>query len=1295
MALDNKFDINNQNKVQSTPINTGSTSNTNGNESTTSKVISFENTTKENPIVETIKTEEFQQLTPEQQLAELKKKFPDIDEKTLQETINTVKSTIDQKETSQQTTDTTSTNENVSEDEQLLNQYAKEINKNNIDEVIAHIKSKNPKELTQEEQKILQNYETQKNNTKLIIRTETLEKYINKYGDEIDNIIPKSELNSKEWKSKTPKEKLDARADAVISRLNPNYDKITDPNVREKVKAEFYDKIGEIINPDWDTFKPEDKSKRIQMLAVMMDALETSGKPISTILTTDEQTRKDIMKQYGGRLINVIIADKNIDVTDPEWAQKNEKEQINAFADSVLETINPDFKTFSEEKKQEYRANFINKVGQEYIPNWDKLSNDDKAKFEKIFARQISAIKYSAETDGKIKTLEDYKNCDPKMQIELLERYEKAQKLQISTKDKIIRETIKSNNTYKISKKEILKTIDNQLKNQNLSPEARAELEKFREETFLASKISDNPDEKNVATLISTESDIKQKFKNNAKVYLQDIAKTYNLENIEDIKNNKEAMEYIFANCNDDKTRRRLCSLLGVNPIDVPQSKAQATDAMAQNLISADIKGIQNSTDALDKIGAKKVVNNALSEAPKYVKDHNGRLAIGEHAVNVDKDYSNAVAKSWNNLEYVTTEEAKALGRDFDTSENVSNAAKSLFTKTFVETAANDQIRIEYGQELSKIDNSSVTEGLAAASNSVGNEYRNQYNSYVETAAQNYPPEQQANIRSAMKTGEISQETLSQTTPPSNENYSNKTSEGNLGKDSTNTATNKSATSEAANTQNANAGIQNNAPQPQVSGRTSVSDTTNIYNTAAQTQNFTTQLKQQNATEPTYSTATSATENSTTSAKNTSAKAQNSSIDDNFTTEALQNKKEAVANNIENYQTKVETTNDEQQAKELTTENLEFIKLLQENTEPTDSEREKIRQIFKNAGTNINAIYTIIIDKYGSQAQDKFLEILASNGSSDSIRSFVNGMKSDSSIIKKLYTHCSNQKLKSELLNMLPINDIISMITTGQIKISDLGTTNYKRVIAELKQSDPEKLNELFGEFENNIRDKISSGYTLNNADRLALQNYLTNNIEGMSNTKFSRYLQYLPIDTREELVALKNNPKNKTEETENSQPQESKDSVDQANNAAKTNDLQTAKSQDEENIEKENKTQSLAQEKENKIFKDFETQTVLNDGTKVKRKETFGGISDNTDMYDDYEEISQVNETPSMKDPVLTPGSYEWQVKYNKQMDYQPKTQPTNLPEEDDGILLGSNKVSQRLKIDKMKKKGPFYFNA
>lgn len=1293
MALDNKFDINNQNKVQSTPINTGSTSSTTGTEST-SKVISFENTTKQDPVVETIKTEEFQQLTPEQQLAELKKKFPDIDEKTLQETINTVKSTIDQKETSQQTTDTTSTNENVSEDEQLLNQYAKEINKNNIDEVIAHIKSKNPKELTQKEQKILQNYETQKNNTKLIIRTETLEKYINKYGDEIDNIIPKSELNSKEWKSKTPKEKLDARADAVISRLNPNYDKITDPNVREKVKAEFYDKIGEIINPDWDTFKPEDKSKRIQMLAVMMDALETSGKPISTILTTDEQTRKDIMKQYGGRLINVIIADKNIDVTDPEWAQKNEKEQINAFADSVLETINPDFKTFSEEKKQEYRANFINKVGQEYIPNWDKLSNDDKAKFEKIFARQISAIKYSAETDGKIKTLEDYKNCDPKMQIELLERYEKAQKLQISTKDKIIRETIKSNNTYKISKKEILKTIDNQLKNQNLSPEARAELEKFREETFLASKISDNPDEKNVATLISTESDIKQKFKGNEKAYLQDIAKTYNLENIEDIKNNKEAMEYIFANCNDDKTRRRLCRLLGVNPKDVPQSKAQATDAMAQNLISADIKGIQTSTDVLHKIGAKKIVNNALYEAPKYVKDHNGRLAIGEHAVNVDKDYSNAVAKSWNNLEYVTTEEAKALGRDFDTSENVSNAAKSLFTKTFVETAANDQIRIEYGQELSKIDNSSVTEGLAAASNSVGNEYRNQYNSYVETAAQNYPPEQQANIRSAMKTGEISQETLSQTTPPSNENYSNKTSEGNLGKDSTNTTTNKSATSEAANTQNSNEVIQNDTPQ--VSGRTSVSDTTSIYNTAAQTQNFTTQLKQQNATEPTYSTATSATENSTTSANNTSAKAQNSSIDDNFTTEALQNKKEAVANNIENYQTKVESTNEEQQAKELSTENLEFIdKLLQENTEPTDSEREKIRQIFKNAGTNINAIYSIIIDRYGSQAQDKFLEILASNGSSDSIRSFVNGMKNDSSIIKKLYTHCSNQKLKSELLNMLPINDIISMITAGQIKISDLGTTNYKRVIAELKQSDPEKLNELFGEFENNIRDKISSGYTLNNADRLALQNYLTNNIEGMSNTKFSRYLQYLPIDTREELVALKNNPKTKTEEAENSQPQESKDSVDQANNAAKTNDLQTAKSQDEENIEKENKTQSLAQEKENKIFKDFETQTVLNDGTKVKRKETFGGISDNTDMYDDYEEISQVNETPSMKDPVLTPGSYEWQVKYNKQMDYQPKTQPTNLPEEDDGILLGSNKVSQRLKIDKMKKKGPFYFNA
>ena len=79
------------------------------------------------------------------------------------------------------------------------------------------------------------------------------------------------------------------------------------------------------------------------------------------------------------------------------------------------------------------------------------------------------------------------------------------------------------------------------------------------------------------------------------------------------------------------------------------------------------------------------------------------------------------------------------------------------------------------GKELSKIDNSAVTEGLAAASNSVDSGVRNQYNSYVEAAAKNYPPQQQEAIKSAMQTGEISKETLSQNTVSSSANENSKT----------------------------------------------------------------------------------------------------------------------------------------------------------------------------------------------------------------------------------------------------------------------------------------------------------------------------------------------------------------------------------------------------------------------------------------------------------------------------------------------------------------------------------------
>lgn len=94
----------------------------------------------------------------------------------------------------------------------------------------------------------------------------------------------------------------------------------------------------------------------------------------------------------------------------------------------------------------------------------------------------------------------------------------------------------------------------------------------------------------------------------------------------------------------------------------------------------------------------------------------------------------------------------------------MSESGRARFTKSVVETAPTPERQKAYAKELSGLGNESVNEGLAAASRSVDKSVRSEYNSYIQDAIKNYPPEKQAAIQNAMKTGEISQETLAKNT---------------------------------------------------------------------------------------------------------------------------------------------------------------------------------------------------------------------------------------------------------------------------------------------------------------------------------------------------------------------------------------------------------------------------------------------------------------------------------------------------------------------------------------------------
>lgn len=1219
MAIDKKIEILKTQQPQNVQT---STTGANGvsQAGQASQPINMKSETKSDPITDTIRTPEFQQLSSQEQLTKLKQLFPDIPEKDLLNTLNTVKSVIEQESENNPIVEEIEI-EPENENEQAINKVAKELENSgkknpSIDDVIAYVKSIPESERTIDQQKMLKYLNELEQKDIKTYTPQELKQILLENSEALDNLIPKEVLQSEEWQKKSPTDKLDARADVILSKMVSGYEELSERE-KKQYRNGFYNKVGQAINPQWNTYNIETKAKRITNMAVALDAAEFSNMSIKDVLTADEKDIERMAQNYrDNKILASFVNDSDIDVNDPKWIQKTGPEQIDEIAYSILQNMESKYKTspISEDTKNEW----IDNIGKQLYTDWDDIKNNNvtiKGKEvnltmdmrKEIFAKELSTMKSLGISP------EEYMNLSIAERYELVATYEKNNNIELSPRQQIIRETIIRCNSTEISEQDVIDTLKAK---ENLTTEEQNIL-KFYE----IAKEQYGRDSKHKKVLRPEDSIdyiVEQQYEGKYENFLKEkILDKHNIS-IEDLRKNKEAIVTILSYCHSPEAIKQMCDAIGIDPAQY-LGEDQAIDFASNGLINGKNKDLNIANKTFHRIGKHEHVDQTSLAVPKYIKDHNTRLEYAEQTAALDVRYTDAIAKSWNNLEVVTTEEAKALGMDFNLSENVSNAAKSTFTKAFIETAANDQIRVEYGQELSKIDNSAVTEGLAAASNSVGEEYRSQYNSYVETAMQNYPPEQQANIRSAMKTGEISQETLSQTTAPA----ASSATESNNSNNSTNTN----------NTSAANSNNNNNTVGTNQQTVTNIQERTAASSAPANNFNAATNIVNNNNI--TNKSVTLPSDSPNLSDK-TSVSAQSSASYDTdeinaATTQALQQKKEALGEKILKLKDNIDQDLAEASAQnEISEADIQTIaEILQSTGEISSTEEEKIRQIFKEAGTNITAIYSIIINKYGTQAQDKFLEILASTGSSDNIRSFVNSVKNDSTILKKLYVHCSNQKLKTELLSLLPTDDIMAMIAAGEIS-------------------------------------------NLNDIDHKILYNFLMKNMSSMSNTAFASYLQYLSIDEREKLVELRNNTKG----VENYQQ-------------SIADNPETQDNRQNDTIEKA----SAKTDSQTPILADNETSKVLNDGTIIRRKETFAPVSNNS--YDEYEEVSPVSEHPSMNDPVLTPGSYEWQLKYNKQMEYQPVTQPTAMPSEEDGILLGSNKVSPRLKIDKMKRRGPFYFNA
>lgn len=1179
MALDGK--IKKTNTPPITPANNNSTKVAEGNlnAKNVSKVIPIaENNMELNPVIEYIKTEEFSSLLPEQQLIALKSKFPNISEQELKLLLDTAKTIIETQNQPLAAEEDASTDIPKSEEEQLIEDVAQEIKDQGkkeqptIDDVISYISSIPEKDRTEAQIKVLNFVNNFSKDGTISISKQEFAKLVYENKEALENLIPKDVLESEQWKNKTPMEKLDARADVILSKIVPGFDKLQNEEIKNKYRQSFYNQIGSVTNEDWNNFDDAQKEFEIQNIALMIDATEFSEYSIKDLIKISDDGQVTMDKEVAQKISNNYITDKvfekftssNIDVCSEEWIQSGSKAQLAKITDTILTDMDRNYATLPESEKSKKRDLWINNFAKQIYSDWETLSPREKENRKRLFASELSAIKHYGASPS------EYYSSDGAEKSVILQQYYSDAHIELNSYQICQHETIArlgNKSTGKIgtsvTEKDMLETLDLKIKKgSNLTPEEQ-ELYKFlqtKQEHYNADAKCKNIEE-------YQDYIVKTQFNGDVKKYVNEVI--LNGKSKEEIIKDEKYLKQVLSEFHSPRLAKAVCHELGLDPSKY-LNENQNIDRAVEGMIKGDVNEINEANKGFHHLGLENRVNQTTIAVPKEIKEHEKRLDYAVATAALDVKYTQAIATSWNDTKYVSTSEAKALGRDFNTSDYVSDASKSTFTKSFIETAKNDSIRLEYAKEFLTIDNASVTEGVAAASHSVSDpNVRAEYNASVETAAKNYPPEQQANINYALETGNISESTMAKTTPPaayasddttgynaSTSNYSNSTSSYNK-----TTASDKTVTQAAASAHStAPTYSANNTVQPDIISKTVAAS----------------EAKRQAAMDNAISTAKSINE-------------------------------------------AVEKWNNEH-PKKLSIEDVDAIKAqaavetAQEVVDSADipeTEKERIIKALSDA-SSIGEIYDILVSALGSsRVQDRFIEILASTGSSSDIKAFISSRAgSTDTFVKQLFLRTTSSSLKKELLNMLSSDTIAELLANGHIK-------------------------------------------DLSSVDQRILIRYVMKNLYLMSNTEFARFLKAIvDPNEKEKLIALHSGAR----QLNDNKPVE----IVETSATGEAPTVTTVQAFEASNQKPEPYANKLGSE---------EFSTDLEDRTKLTKEGAgFGAV--NEDLAGIVENPKPKDGSPiGMNDRTLTVNSNAWKRRYNKDNEPTAFTMAAMEEEEYDGL--------------------------
>lgn len=914
--------------------------------------------------------------------------------------------------------------------------------------------SKNPKSTeklpTHSEELVVKN-PSMKNSSKMEVFRVGAEKYLSTSG--LKNIKNSDELITylEKKPNKTDEEKkLLAQYKAISGDAEPllTYKELRDAyknkkNIPEMTADKYFSKTDE----KYQKMSEEQKQQYCkQQILELADTVSTSSTP---------------MEEKVIKATELFEALNNSEMSVEDYKKLSKNDQVQLYRDHQLKkmkelkdlvpietrqkwaTMKPPMT--ADEKLKEYAKAFLNK----YDSDFSVIKDDDK-----------KDLYISAQANSMIsKFLPNWKETDPKIKemmfssilgtIDALTEanmsFDEFQAKPQSKKVKFLKDSPNNVEISKMSSEEIslnLAIFDYAKKNKN-TPSVK-ELKKF---------ISENPDYENKDAMLNALEMRSRLFGKNAKV--QDV-ETYKQRALEHGISAEEQIQKDFkdfgklnANARTKRIRDMLLKADGDEAL-ITQIKNLALDngfkeakfnkilaktethkRMACNAtLNNNPKAMKAAIDMGDKIGDIKSTQVIACSAPVLMEAKAGQ-ALGVDLANENSKYLESYTTGVNQRS-----DAVAYSAAVVQSENMSSAGRAIYTQSAVKTASAEQ-QVEYGREFSKLDYPEVTEGLAAASKYVDKSVKNQYNSYVEQAIKNCPPEQQAKIRKALETGEISSETLEKTTVATNSNKTEKSAESTGNKaDSQNHAATPT-TSNPIKQQGVGSDVAKAPSATNSPSRTSVTETPSVSSVASNDRISGVSTVSDVSSSSKVSSSTNLTDSE---AQELTEKAQVvlDKIEDFIKTQ-----KASIEQHEAEKTEKAEHLSEEEMVKAIASGEISLadVKLSQDEVATL---KDTLTVLFEK--NSISTAYKKLVSKFG-KLEDVFLRAFAENADSSTLRSFAGDFRNNTDVILRLFKYSKD----NSLLAFLPKDTVVALFGK-EIDGSEIPQSILWEIISEFEQ---------------------------------------------------------------------------------------------------------------------------------------------------------------------------------------------------------------------------------------------------